>query len=196
MIILDVETTGIDPLKHSLVSIGAIDFLKPERQFYEECRIWDGAHVMDEALRINGMTHESIRDPQKKSDKEIIEDFLKWVGEAENHTFGGLNHHLDLYFIHMSALRNHIDFAWPKRIVDLHSVSYAHRLQRGLSIPLKNKHTDISGDNTMKYVGIPPEPHPHIGLNGAKWEAEALSRLINNKNLLPEFKDYPIPWLS
>ncbi|MFM2357713.1 MAG: hypothetical protein RJA61_450 [Candidatus Parcubacteria bacterium] len=195
MIVLDVETTGTDPLKHSLVSIGAVDFDKPERQFYEECRIFEGAHVMEEALVVNGMTHEQITDSQKKSDKEIIEDFLKWVEESDNHTFGGLNHHLDLYFIHMAALRNHIDFAWPKRIVDLHSVSYAHMAQRGLQIPLKNKHTDISGDTTMKYVGIPTEPRPHIGLNGAKWEAEALSRLIYNKNLLPEFSKYPIPWL-
>lgn len=196
MIVLDVETTGTDPLKHSLVSIGAVDFLKPGRQFYEECRIWDGAHVMDEALLINGMTREQITDPKKKSDKEIILDFIDWVKEAENQTFGGLNHHLDLYFIHMASLRNHIDFSWPKRLVDLHSVAYAHMLQNGLSVPLKNHHTDISGDTTMKYVGIPTEPKPHIGLNGAKWEAEALSRLILNKNLLPEFKEYPIPWLK
>lgn len=196
MIVLDVETTGIDPLKHSLVSIGAVDFLKPERQFYEECRIWDGAHIMEEALAINGMTHEQITDPKKKSDKEIILDFLEWVAQSENHTFGGLNHHLDLYFIHMASLRNHIDFAWPKRLVDLHSVVYAHMMHRGLKIPLKNNHTDISGEATMKYVGIPTEPKPHIGINGAKWEAEALSRLILDKSLLPQFKDMPIPWIK
>ena len=48
MIIIDVETTGLDPKKYSIVSIGAVDFKKPMRTFYEECRIWDGAEVSEE----------------------------------------------------------------------------------------------------------------------------------------------------
>ena len=34
MIIVDVETTGIDPEKHSIVSIGAVDFSNPSNEFY------------------------------------------------------------------------------------------------------------------------------------------------------------------
>src|SRR3989344_2493483 len=35
MIVIDVETTGVIPTKHSILSIGAIDFNNPENQFYE-----------------------------------------------------------------------------------------------------------------------------------------------------------------
>jgi hypothetical protein len=48
----------------------------------------------------------------------------------------------------------------------------------------------------MQYVGIPPEPKPHVAINGAIWEYEALHRLIYEKQGLEEFKAYPIPWLK
>jgi len=48
----------------------------------------------------------------------------------------------------------------------------------------------------MEYVGIPAEPKPHNALRGAKWEAEVFMRLLYNKNLFPEFKEFEIPWLK
>ncbi len=53
MIAIDVEASGIDYDMHSIVSVGTIDFADPTRQFYDECRIWDGAHIMEEALAVN-----------------------------------------------------------------------------------------------------------------------------------------------
>lgn len=67
MIVFDVETTGEDSRKHSIVSIGALEFSNPKNQFYEECRIWEGAEVQEIALKINGFTEENIRDPKKQS---------------------------------------------------------------------------------------------------------------------------------
>jgi hypothetical protein len=48
----------------------------------------------------------------------------------------------------------------------------------------------------MEYVGIPVEPHPHVGINGAVWEAEAFSRLFYDKPLFEQFKEYPVPWVE
>jgi DNA polymerase III epsilon subunit-like protein len=45
MIIIDVETTGPDPKKHSIVSVGAIDFLNPANQFYQESRVYTDAEI-------------------------------------------------------------------------------------------------------------------------------------------------------
>ncbi len=82
MIVVDVETTGLDPRKHALLSIGAVDFLNPKKQFYGECRMWEGAEVFmgDEyytcALNINGFTEEQIHDPTKKSVQQLIQEFF------------------------------------------------------------------------------------------------------------------------
>ena len=79
MIVLDVESTGLVPSTGSILSLGAIDLDEPENRFYEECRIWDGAHVTDEALAINGFTREQIEDPSKMKEAELAAAFVAWA---------------------------------------------------------------------------------------------------------------------
>ena len=67
MIVLDVEASGTEAHKHSIVSLGALDFMNPTNRFYEECRVWEGAHIMDEALVVNGFTKEQIHQALRES---------------------------------------------------------------------------------------------------------------------------------
>ncbi len=194
MIILDVETTGANPHTHSLVSIGAIDFENPEEKFYEECRIWDGAHIEPEALAVNGYTEAEIRDPSKKRDGEILTLFLDWIlGRADN-LIGGQNPFFDTGFLEATAAREHINFPIARRIIDLHSICYFHMTKRNIKPPSKNKKSDLNSDAIMTYVGIGPEPKPHVAINGAIWEAEAFSRLFYDRALFKQFEHHKIPW--
>lgn len=195
MIILDVETTGTNPDWHSLVSIGALDFDKPEERFYEECRIWDGAHVDPAALEVNGYSQADIKDSTKKSEGEIVANFLRWLlGRAEI-LIGGQNPFFDTGFVEAAAHRNHLNFTLAHRIIDLHTICFFHMVRRGRTAPMKNKKSDINSDFIMNYVGIPAEPKPHIAINGALWEAEAFSRFLHERPLFEQFKKYKIPWL-
>ena len=193
MIIVDVETTGLDPKKYSIVSIGAVDFKNSERQFYSECRVWDGALVSEESLEINGLTKEEVRDPNKKPLEEIMNEFKKWVDESSDVTLAGQNPSFDRDFLNNSFRRIGIDFKFAARNVDLHSVAYYDHIKKGIAIPHKNSHSDLSLDNIAKYVGLIEEPKPHNALTGAKLEAEAFSRIMYGKQLLPEFESYKIP---
>lgn len=195
MIVVDVETTGTNPIKHSLLSIGAIDTENPNEQFYEECRMWDGAHIDHVALETNGFSEDSIKYKNKKSEGEIVVDFFAWTDKCSNRLFAGHNPLFDIGFIQAAAERNHIDFKLAHRSIDLHTIAYMHMIKRGIVPPTKNKRSDINSDTVMKYVGIPDEPRPHIGINGAIWEAEALERLLYDRNLLPAFTKFAIPWL-
>ena len=67
MIILDIEASGTNYEKHSIVSIGAFDFDNPSNRFYEECRVWDGANIDEDALEVKGFTEAELRDPNKKT---------------------------------------------------------------------------------------------------------------------------------
>lgn len=196
MIVLDVETTGTDPHKNSLVSIGAIDFHHPEIRFYEECRIFPGAHVEDAALLINGFTKGQITDVRKKPEADIVRMFLEWLEQREDMVIAGQNVFFDVSFIVAAAGRGGMTAPLSNRIVDQHSITFAHMLSRGIQPPIVNKKTGLNSDAIMEYVGIEPEPKPHIAINGAVWEAEALSRLLHNKPLLDQFKANPIPWVS
>lgn len=192
MIVADIEATGIDFHKHSLLSIGAVDFEHPEREFYGECRMWDGASIMSDALAVNGFTKQECMDTNKHSLKELADNFLKWVEQCEDKTLAGQNPSFDRDFLNDSFSRGGIGWHFSYRTLDLNSMAYMDMIKRGIPVQHKNNRADLSLDTILKYVGLPEEPKPHHGLTGAKLEAEAFSRLLYGKNLLPEFAKFPI----
>ena len=196
MIIVDVESSGVDPQKDSLVSVGAIDFDNPKNRFYEECRIWDGAHIEDGSLKVTGMTREEITDPKKQSDREVVEKFLKWLESCKEHTLAGQNPSFDRDFLMYTAHRYHINWPLAHRTIDLHSIAYYHMIKRGIPIPAENKHSKVNLTSIIKYVGINFERGAHNALEDTLLEAECLFRLMYDKPLLSEYAKFKIPWLK
>ncbi len=195
MIVVDVEASGTEPHKHSVVSVGAIDFSNPTRQLYEECRIWDGAHVMTEALEVNGFTHAQILDAHKQSEGELVHKFIEWSLPAEDKTLAGQNPSFDRDFLRVAAERaGHTNWPFAFRTIDTHTLCYAHMVKRGETPPLEHQRSALDLDAVLIYCGIPREPEPHNALTGAKSHAEVISRLLYGKKLLPEFEQYAIPW--
>jgi DNA polymerase III epsilon subunit-like protein len=195
MIVIDIEGSGTEYDKHSIVSIGAIDFSNPNRQFYDECRIWDGAHIMDEALEVNGFSEAEITDPQKKSEAEIVRAFLAWSHEVDDRTLAGQNVSFDRDFVKAAAHRAGLDWDLAHRTIDTHTLCWMHMVKRGLSVPIEKHRSALDLDAVLRYCGIPDEPTPHNALTGAMSHAEVISRLLYDKKLLPEFTQYEIPWL-
>lgn len=192
MIIVDAEMSGLNPYKHSIVSLGAVDFARPERQFYGECRIWDGAETDPEALAINGFTEADCHDKNRKSETELIKEFYIWVQDASDKTLAGQNVSFDREFLNGALKRAGIEWRFSFRNLDLHSVFYLKFLKEGREIPLRDDQSALSLTKILESLGLPPEPKPHIAINGARYEAEAFSRIIRGKNLLPEFTQYPV----
>lgn len=195
MIVVDIEASGIDYRKYSILSIGAIEFNNPQHQFYGECRIWDGAGIDPESLQVNGFTEEEARDPQKQSLKELMEAFHKWLYECDtaDKTIAAQNVSFDRDYLNDSFVRSDINWQFSYRTIDTHSVAYADHIQRNIDIPLKNEHSGLNLNTILNYVGIPREPDPHNALMGAKCQAEVLSRILHGKKLLPDFEQYDIP---
>ena len=215
MIIVDVETTGVDARLCSLLSVGAVEFEHPRNQFYKECYAFPGAHVEKEALVISGFTMEEItanhqspitnhqstpsqspplkRGIGKTTDKRIVEQFLEWMKTCTEWTLAGQNPSFDRSFLEETAHRYHINWPLAHRTLDLHSIAYYHMKKRGIEPPQKNNHSALNLDRILKYVGLPTRAKKHNALEDAKLEAEALSRLLYDKNLLPEYSALLVP---
>lgn len=194
MIVVDVETTGISPYKHGIISIGAIEFENPTNQFYVECRIDEKTLVDSYALSVNGFTLEQIKDSKKPTQADAARQFLLWTNPIKDKTIGGHNTSFDIAMLRAAFKKANLEVSLFYGLVDMHNIAYAQMKRVGAPIPI-NRYGFFSAkaDHIHKYVGLPEEPMPHHGLTGAKMEAEAMSRLIYGKNLLPEFAKYKLP---
>lgn len=196
MLIIDIEASGTDYEKHSIVSLGAVDFANPMRQFYGECHVWEGAHIMEEALAVNGFTKAEITDSTKLSEAELVRRFMEWTEMCADRTLTGQNVSFDRDMLKAAVARSGQNWTLPYRTLDTHTMCYMHMVHRGLTPPmdLQHKRTALNLDAVLNYCGIPEEPDPHNALTGAKCHAEVASRLLYGRPLLPEFSHYTLPW--
>lgn len=193
MIVVDVEASGTDYAKHSIVSLGALEFENPSNRLYLECRIWDGAHIMDEALAVCGYSREEITDRNKMTEGELVRNFLGWIETIEDRTLAGQNVSFDRDFLRAAALREGLEWPFAYRTIDTHTLAYMHMIEHGVPVPHEKHHSALNLDAVLNYVGIPDEPEPHNALTGALSHAEVISRLLYGKPLLPEFTAYSLP---
>jgi len=196
MLVVDVEASGTEYSVHSMVSLGAIDIDNPERRFYGECRIWEGAHIMEEALAVCGYTEAEITDPSKQTEGELVTKFLEWSHTLEDRTLAGQNVSFDRDFIKAAAGRVGLNWDLAYRTIDTHTLCWMHIVKSGEQPPINAEHhrSALDLDAVLNYCGIPEEPKPHNALTGALSHAEVISRLLYDKKLLPEFEQYDIPW--
>lgn len=196
MIVLDIEASGTEYALHSIVSLGAIDMNNPERQFYAECRVWDGAHIMEEALAVNGFTEAQITDVNKISEAELVLQFMEWTQMCSDRTLVGQNVSFDRDMLKAAVIRAGENWTLPYRTLDTHTMCYMHMVKAGITPPFdaEHKRTALNLDAVLNYCGIPEEPDPHNALTGAKCHAEVASRLLYGRPLLPEFAAYTLPW--
>jgi len=195
MIVVDVEASGTEAHKHSIVSVGALDFANPSNRYYEECRIWDGAHVMGGALAVNGFTMEQITDPKKQSEADLVHAFMHWSKDLPEKTLAGQNVSFDRDFLKYASERaGHTDWPFAYRTIDTHTLCYMHMVNRGMQPPVAHNRSALDLDAVLNYCGIPSEPEPHNALTGALSHAEVISRLLYGRKLLSEFEQFEIPW--
>ncbi|NIT99595.1 MAG: hypothetical protein GWN01_01215 [Nitrosopumilaceae archaeon] len=174
MIVVDVETGGLDEKENPLLSIGAVDF-ETKEEFYVEMKPREGSKCTKEALEINGIEPYSKKWKDNGTTKWAMEGFQAWIW-GRDLPLTGHNPSFDLKFLNYNFSFHNIEQRIPYRTVDLHSIAHFKLIQeRG--IPDRK----LSSDTIYELLGMEPEPRPHNALNGAKWEAEAFRRLFGNK---------------
>jgi DNA polymerase III epsilon subunit-like protein len=193
MIVLDIEATGTNYEKHSILSLGALDFHNPDNRLYLECQAWEGAHIDPEALQVCGFSEAEATDDTKQTEGQLIAQFLSWAEGVEDQTLAGQNVSFDRDYVKAACERAGYNYPFAHRTVDTHTLAYMHLITHGRAIPIEKRHSALNLDTVLNYVGIPNEPEPHNALTGALCHAEVMSRLLFNAPLLPEFAQYELP---
>jgi DNA polymerase III epsilon subunit-like protein len=192
MIVVDVETSGLNPKRHSILSIGAVNFLNPADLFYGECKVRPGAEVQEMALLINGFTIKEINDRRKQSLESLLIEFRDWSKKVRDRIPAGHNISFDLSFLNESANMYEIKIPFKEGEVNIQKL-----VNENLDTPkrraLQKNNNCRRLDNALLYVGLKEEPRPHNALTGAKLEAEVISRLTRGQFLFKEYKKMKIP---
>jgi|SRR3989344_5178387 len=193
MIILDIETTGIDFNKCGIWQIGALDFYNPENYFLEEARIDDEDLIEEGALKINGKIEQELRDPKKQSQKQLLENFFEWINEHKDYYPGGENiGTFDWIFLKEKSEKYELKFPFRARVFDLQAVSQTRYHQIFGKLLIKDGKSDMGLAQTLEFCGLKDLRGFHNALEDCKLEAEAFSRLLYGKNLIPEFSKFPV----
>lgn len=194
MIVVDIETSGLDFYRCGIWQIGALDFYNPRNQFIQDGRIDDEDIVQPKALEITGKTEEELRDRNKQPQKQLIENLFDWSRSCRVINLGCENPQFDLSFISVKSEKYKLKFPFPHRAFDLHSTAQDRYFLVYKEFLLKDGKSDLGLSNILEFVGIPDNRGAHTALEDAKLEAEAFLRLYERRNMFSEYTQFPIPY--
>ncbi len=209
MIVLDIETTG---LTHDcgICEIGAINTNNISKPFLQDCKIDEDDLITEGAIRVNGRNLEVLKDKNKQTQKQLIENYLDWVSMQENKLFYGQNVAWDISMIQAKSMKYNLHKKFleihMQRGMDLHTLAQERYFEINKKYFLKE--TGQSAFNLgeiLKFCGIPDERinvkgneiiregKHHTALEDCALEGEAVYRLKFGDNLFEEFKEFIIP---
>jgi len=197
MIVLDIETSGLDYYKCGIWQIAAIEFEAPVNIFFQECRIDDEDVIEEGALKITGKSEQGLREINKQSQKELLHNFLKWTKMIKIKNFICQNPQFDLAFL-ITKIREYkfpssLESPIPHRAFDLHSIASLKYHQLNGRFLIEDNRSKMNLGNTLKFCGLVDTRKYHNALEDAKLTAECFSRIVYGENLFNEFNKYTIP---
>ena len=177
LLFIDTETGGLNPNKHSLLSLAMV--------VWEDMKIIDSQELLvndeklsvtEEALSINKIDIEKHKQSAISSSQSIEEIFLfisKHFPEQRKITLAGHNVHFDVNFLRFFFFQNNENFSnfFSHRIIDTSSILYYLFLAGHL------KHRAISSDEAFDLFEIKVEGR-HTALGDAIATAKLFTKLL------------------
>ncbi len=178
LLFIDTETGGLDPGRHSLLSVAMVIWENREIIDSNEVLINDGIlSVTREALSVNRI---DIEEHKKRAlpSPQAIEKILVFIGEhfkrEEKITLAGHNVHFDVSFLKIFFTHNNKDFSdlFSHRIIDTSSILYY------LYLAGQIKQRAVSSDEAFDLFNIRVEGR-HTALGDAVATAELFTMLLD-----------------
>ncbi len=178
LLFIDTETGGLDPNKHSLLSLAMVVWEDMKIIDSQELLINDGKlSVTEEALSINKIDIEKHKQSAISPSQAIEKIFLfisRHFPQQRKITIAGHNVHFDIGFLKLLFSQNKKDFSefFSHRIIDTSSI--LHYLYLAGHI----KHRAISSDEAFELFEIKVEGR-HTALGDAMATAKLFTKLLN-----------------
>lgn len=189
IIVVDVETGGLNPETDALLGIGAVELVVVDgvwqkgRMFEVAVEPVPGLRLDQEALVVNGWPWPDMERVDEAAAALWFADFLRLCGVNHRWVMGGYNTHFDRRFLlamevrACGALDRAVVFPLPgHRLLDAHSLGLADVMlarAHGEKVP-----EALYGDALSEWLGIDREAKPHRPLAGAVWAADAILACI------------------
>lgn len=178
LLFIDTETGGLDPGKHSLLSLAMVVWENGEIIDSEEILINDGLlSVTPEALTVNKIDMENhLRTAVSSS--EGMEKILAFIGKhfagRGKITLAGHNVHFDVGFLKIFFTRNQRNFSdyFSHRIIDTSSILHY------LYLAGRTRQKAVSSDDAFKLFEIRVEGR-HTALGDAVATAKLFTKLLH-----------------
>jgi DNA polymerase III alpha subunit (gram-positive type) len=166
LIVIDVETTGLDPQLDDLIEIGAIKLdqktLEEVGSFERKVRLQHPERIAPEAIAINGYTEEGWLEAVAL--ETAMGEFAPFAADG---VFVAHNVCFDYGFVAESFRRSGVKDTMDYHRIDLPSIAWSRFPDR----------TKLNLSEIARDLGIGAEPTPHRALTGARWATAVLRKL-------------------
>lgn len=177
ILVIDVETTGLDPTRHACIELGAVlldRWLSPVAEYSSLVAPWEGAEIVPEALLVNRIQPSDLNGAPTIA--KVIDRFHKTFSPNSNKLLlCGWNVWLDAAFLKSLYARASQDWPFGYRLLDVQSIITFH-----------SRLMPTSQANVIKnYL---KEEQPHRALPDAQQTAKLL-RLFAERHYEPSSRE-------
>jgi DNA polymerase III epsilon subunit-like protein len=175
-VVLDTETTGLDPYSFGITQIAAIDSLG--REFVEHVIPFNGCSYSSKAMDMTGKSALELS-MSVPNELEVARSFSNWLSRApKSWIFVGANPCFDFTFLHQLSIRTGISLPINRRKFDIQTLALALWSNKKLRLQEFNGVPMVNVDSLAEAFGIKRSKNTHDALEDVRLEKRIMERLL------------------
>lgn len=166
MVVLDFETNGgteEDPTAHRIIEIGAVKLNEEIRIIDEFSMLVDGRPVLEEVVKIHGITNEMLEGKPKFADAHF--DFDEWCGPKQEYLLSGWGIYFDVPVLRSEYQLLKKKFPHRGECIDIKGAAWTDLLKKGKPV----RHLGL--EQAAGLYGIPFYGKKHRAVDDARMTA-------------------------
>ena len=148
VLVIDVETTGLDPQKHACIEIGAVlldESLNPIDEFSSLLAPWEGAEIVKESMAVNKISQKELS--AAKGFESVLQEFHQQFGTGMPLPWlAGWNVWFDIAFLQNHYRKAQLKWPFSFKSLDIQSLI---RIFSVLRFPVSGLDPILNSDITV-----------------------------------------------